>query len=389
MSFVNILSWAAWLIAATWLWKAIEAARGLPLIPNIAEPEYDVTPEGSPSLTVIVPARNEEADIARCLGSLLAQDYDNFRVVAVNDRSTDRTGELMEELAVERPEKLRVLHINELPPGWLGKTHAMAIAARDTVSDYLLFTDADVAFRSDALRRCLAQAVATGADHFVTLPTPEIKSPGEGMLLGFLQVLGLWITRPWRVADPSSMRDSVGIGAFCLLRSSAYRQIGGFEALRMEVLEDLNLARRIKALGLRQRAALSSGMVRVHWAAGAMGVVRVMTKNLFALFDFRAFLLLGCCAAVVLFFLLPIAGLFLPATLIPALIAIASIAWIYRLTGRLSGISPWYAALFPVSAALFIYTLLRSMLVTLWQGGVTWRGTFYSLTELRKGNSIN
>lgn len=120
-----------------------------------------------------------------------------------------------------------------------------------------------------------------------------------------------------------------------------------------------------------------------------MGVVRVMTKNLFALFDFRAFLLLGCCAAVVLFFLLPIAGLFLPATLIPALIAIASIAWIYRLTGRLSGISPWYAALFPVSAALFIYTLLRSMLVTLWQGGVTWRGTFYSLTELRKGNSIN
>src|SRR5690242_9087458 len=158
MNFEHVLSWLMWLIAATWLWKAIEAARGLPLIPNIAEPEYDATPEGSPSLTVIVPARNEEADIAHCLGSLLAQDYGNFRVVAVNDRSTDRTGELMEELAVERPEKLRVLHIKELPPGWLGKTHAMAIAARDTVSDYLLFTDADVVFRSDALRRCLAQA---------------------------------------------------------------------------------------------------------------------------------------------------------------------------------------------------------------------------------------
>jgi glycosyltransferase involved in cell wall biosynthesis len=389
MNFEHVLSWLAWLIAAAWLWKGIEAARGLPRITDIAESKYDTMPMGTPSLAVIVPARNEEADVTGCLRSLLDQDYGNLQIIAVNDRSTDRTGELMEELAVERPEKLRVLHIKELPPGWLGKTHAMAVAARDTVSQYLLFTDADVVFRSDTMRRCLVEAVATSADHFVTLPTPEIKSCGEGMLLGFLQVLGLWITRPWRVADPSSMRDSVGIGAFCLLRSPAYRQIGGFEALRMEVLEDLNLARRIKRMGLRQRAALSSGMVRVHWAAGAMGVVRVMTKNLFAFFDFRAFLLLGCCAAVALFFLLPIAGLFLPATLIPGLIAIASIAWIYRLTGRLSGISPWYATLFPLSVALFIYSLLRSMLVTLWQGGVTWRGTFYSLTELRKGNSIN
>lgn len=389
MNFADGVFWLMWLIALTWLWKAVEAARGLPRIPNIAEPQYDLTPEGLPSLTVIVPARNEEADVVRCLRSLLDQDYGNLQIIAVNDRSTDRTGELMEELTIERPEKLRVLHIKELPPGWLGKTHAMAIAARDIVSDYLLFTDADVVFRFDTLRRSLAQAVATSADHFVTLPTPKIKSHGEGMLLGFLQVLGLWITRPWRVEDPSSIRDSVGIGAFCLLRSSAYRKIGGFESLRMEVLEDLNLARRIKKMGLRQRAALSSGMVRIHWAEGAMGVVRVMTKNLFALFGFRVSLLLGCCAAVAIFVFLPVAGLFLPATLIPALIAIASIAWIYRLTGRLSEISPWYAALFPASAALFIYSLLRSMLVTLWQGGVTWRGTFYSLTELRKGNSAS
>src|SRR6185437_14505674 len=87
---------------------------------------------------------------------------------------------------------------------------AMAFAARHATSDYLLFTDADIFFRSDTLRRCLAQAVDTNADHFVILPTPIVKTRGEGILLGFLQVLGLWVTRPWRAADPRAMRDFVG-----------------------------------------------------------------------------------------------------------------------------------------------------------------------------------
>jgi hypothetical protein len=292
----------------------------------------------------------------------------------------------MEALAVEHPLKLRVLHITELPPGWLGKTHAMAVAARHAASesDYLLFTDADILFRSDALRRCLAQAVATNADHFVTLPTPTIKTAGEGMLLGFLQVLGLWITRPWRANDPSTPRDFVGIGAFCLLRTSTYQQVGGFEAFRIEILEDLNLARHIKQIGLRQRVAVSPGLVKVHWAPGAMGVVGVMIKNLFALFRFHVSLLLLACVWLTVFYLFPIAFLAWPATRIPAIITLAAIAWLYRITGRLSGISTWYAVFFPISSVLFIYGLLRSMLITLKQGGVTWRGTFYPLTELRK-----
>lgn len=380
---LHFLPYLAWLIAIAWVWKAVDAARGLPRIPNIALPEHDVLPDGNPSLTVIVPARNEAADIAACLQSLLQQDYANLQIIAVDDRSTDATGTIMEALAAEHPGKLQVLHVTDLPSGWLGKTHAMAFAAHHAASDYLLFTDGDILFRSDACRRCLAQAVASNADHFVTLPTPTIKSRGEGMLLGFLQVLGLWPTRPWRADDPGATRDFVGIGAFCLLRTSAYQQLGGFAAFRMEILEDLTLARRVKLMGMRQRVAVSPGLIKVHWAPGALGVVGVMTKNLFAVFRFHISFLLIACAWLTLFYLALIAFLGWSATRIPAIIALAAIVLLYRLAGRLSGISAWYVTLFPVSAVLFLYGLLRSMLITLTQGGVTWRGTFYPLAELR------
>jgi glycosyltransferase involved in cell wall biosynthesis len=385
---ITALKLLAWLIALAWLWKAITAARGLPRIPNLLDPQYNLAPDGNPTISVIVPARNESADIASTLESLLNQDYANLRIIAVNDRSIDTTGVIMNTLAAQNPTRLQVLHVNELPAGWLGKTHAMALAARHAIAihrpGYLLFTDADVIFHPEAIRRSLAHAVTTRADHFVTFPTPLIKTLGEGMLLGYLQVMGLWATRPWRAADSKSIRDSIGIGAFNLLRTPAYQQLGGFDALRMEILEDLTLARRVKLAGLRQRVAIAPGMVVVHWASGAMGVVNVMTKNLFAVFRFRTLLMLLSCLWFGIFCLGPVVFLALPVTRMPAILTLAAVALLYALSNRHSRISPWYALLFPAGAALFLYSVLRSAITILRAGGVTWRGTFYPLTELRK-----
>ena len=251
----------AWALALAWLWKAITAARGLPRIPNLLEPRFDIEPAGAPSIVVIVPARNEEQALPASLASLLAQDYTNLKIIAVDDRSTDSTGTIIDTLASQHPNRLRALHVKELPTGWLGKPHAMALAARHTIAvdqpDYLLFTDADVLFTPQAIRRSLAQAINTGADHFVTFPTPIVKTIGEGILLGYLGLMGLWATRPWKASDPKSIRDSIGIGAFNLLRTSAYQQLGGFDALRMEILEDLTLARRVKLAHLKQRVAVA------------------------------------------------------------------------------------------------------------------------------------
>jgi len=387
---MTALEATAWLIALAWLWKAATAARGMPTIPNLLEPEFDREPEGQPSLTVIVPARNEAAALPSSLRSLLAQDYANLKIIAVNDRSTDATGTILDVLASDHPAKLRVLHITELPQGWLGKTHAMALAARHAVAthrpDYLLFTDADVHFAPDALRRSLVSAVETSADHFVTFPTPEVKTAGEGMLLGYLGVMGLWATRPWKAADPQA-RDFVGIGAFNLLRTGAYEKLGGFDALRMEILEDLMLAQRVKRAALKQRVAMAPGMVTVHWAAGARGVVNVMTKNLFAVFRFRLSLALAACVGIALLCLGPFVFLASAATRLPALVALASIAMLYAVSRRSSLIAVRYCLLFPAAAVLFLWSVARSTATTLNDGGVTWRGTFYPLAELRRGIS--
>jgi GT2 family glycosyltransferase len=382
-----ILIVSAWLVALAWLTKLVEAARGLARVPNLLEREYDVSPAGNPSVTVIVPARNEAANVAACLESLIAQDYGELRILAVDDRSTDRTGAIMDALARVHNTRLEVLSVTHLPANWLGKTHAMAVAARTAIAahspDYLLFTDADIIFQPDAIRRSLVNAVATRADHFVVLPTTIVKTRGEGMILAYLQVMSLWAIRTWRVADPKSMRDAIGVGAFNLIRTPAYLQLGGFDATPMEILEDLALGRRVKRAGLRQRVATAPGMVCVHWAAGVEGIVTGMTKNLFAVFRFRPELLLAAAAWIVLFCIAPVGFLAFPGTRIPGLLTLVAVVGLYALSGRSSRISLFYAPTLPVGAVVVVYSMLRSMVITVVRGGVVWRGTFYSLTELR------
>jgi glycosyltransferase involved in cell wall biosynthesis len=377
---------AAWLIALAWLFRFIEATRGLPTVPNLLDPEHKLSPTGNPSLTVIVPARNEAASIAECLQSLINQDLEFLQILAVNDRSTDQTGAIMNWFAAADPTKLTVLHIAELPAGWLGKTHAMSVAAKQAIDDhapdYLLFTDGDIVFAPTILRRALAYTVKTNTDHLVTMPTTLAKSFGEAMLLSFMQVISNFGVRLWRVSDPRA-RDTIGVGAFNLIRTSAYTQLGGFDAIPMEIVEDMAIAQRIKRAGFRQCAAFAPGAVAVHWAAGILGILNGLTKNIFAVFRFRLERLLGAALGLLLFCVAPVCFLVFAATRIPALLALGAVGGLYSLSSRTSRISPWHAVVFPIAAILVVYSMLRSMVVTVAHGGVTWRGTFYPLADLR------
>jgi len=400
---------AGTILALAWFSRIVDAALGMPSVANISTAEWDrnpVAPARNPRVSIIVPARNEEEDIEQCLTSLLALDYENYEVIAVDDRSSDRTGEIMESVSrnphpfdslragslaksarrvVGHP-TVRVIHHRDLPSGWLGKTHAMWTAANQADGDWLLFTDADVLFKPDSLRRALAYAEAQSADHVVLFPQMIMKTPGEHMMIAFFQTMFVFGHRPWKVADPKS-RDHMGVGAFNLIRRSAYEAVGTYRALRMEVLDDMKLGKVVKNAGFAQRNVFGGDLISLRWARGAGGVVNNLTKNFFAVLSFQWPRTLVAAFGLAFLNLMPFAGIGLVHgwERLPYAIALASMFAIYVGMSWRSGVPAYYFLLHPVSTAMFVYTLLRSMAHTLWNDGIVWRGTKYPLEELRKG----
>jgi glycosyltransferase involved in cell wall biosynthesis len=379
---------AGTILALAWFSRIVDAAIGMPSVADISTPEWDREPASNPRVSIIVPARNEEEDIEASLRTLLALDYDSYEVIAVNDRSTDRTGEILERVARETAvhSRLRVIHHRELPAGWLGKTHAMWTAATQATGDWLLFTDADVLFKPDSVRRALAYAEAERADHVVVFPQMIMKRPGEYMMIAFFQTMFVFGHRPWKVADPKT-KDHMGVGAFNLIRRSVYEAVGTYEALRMEVLDDMKLGKVVKNAGFAQRNVFGADLISIRWARGAKGVVENLTKNFFAVLSFQWWRTLISAFGLAFLNLMPFLGVCLAHgwERVPYAIALLSMFLIYVGMSWRSRVPAYYFALHPVSTALFVYTLLRSMFHTLRNDGIVWRGTKYPLEELRKG----
>jgi cellulose synthase/poly-beta-1,6-N-acetylglucosamine synthase-like glycosyltransferase len=339
-------------------------------------------------VSIIVPACNEAENIGPALNTLLHLDYDNYEIVFVNDRSSDSTGEIADAIAAsaEARGRLKVIHVDTLPSGWLGKAHAMWTAGLQSNGDWLLFTDADVHFKPDALRRAIAYAEAEPADHMVLFPRMIMQSAGEKMMIAFFQTLFVFGHRPWKVADPNT-KDHMGVGAFNLIRRRVYEEIGTYKALRFEVLDDMKLGKVVKNAGHAQRNAFGDDLISIRWAHGAMGVVRNLTKNFFAIMSFQWPRAVGSCFMLAFLNLMPFLGVWLAHgwARVPYGLALLSMFSIYVGMSFHSSVPPYYFLLHPVSTVLFVYTMLRSMIVTLWRGGVVWRGTKYELEELKRG----
>lgn len=381
-----------WGVALLWAVRTSAWARGMSRLPDLLAMPPRV-PRGP--LSVVVPTRNEEKYVGAGLSSLLRSQGVDLEVIAVDDRSEDRTGAIMEELRQEQRAsgvRYRAEHVRELPPGWLGKPHAMARGAAVAAGEWLLFTDADVVFAEDALARALAYIERDGGDHLLVVPTVVAKSAGERMMLPFLHVLSIWGPRLWRVADARS-RDAVGVGAFNLVRRSTYEAVGGWERLRMEVLEDVSMGVVIKQGGFHSRVVTGRDLVRIRWAHGTRGVVTNLGKNVFSAFRFRISLIVAGTAAIAVMCLLPFAGIVIGSVrdrtwLWPSMVSLAALTtlyWRYQLFADAGGvITMLWVPTFPIATGVFIYAMARSTLLTLARGGVEWRGTFYSLRELRE-----
>lgn len=385
--------WVYWFsgvaLALLWFIAVFRAVIHRPAMADITRSEWmPPDPAVLPSLAIVVPARNEEADLPEAMRSLLDLHYPRYQIVAVNDRSTDNTGQIMETFAAKAPPgKLQLIHVRELPPRWLGKTHAMWLAAQTSDSEWILFTDADCVFHPDSLARALHYATKQNLDHLVLFPTGHLKTWGEQIMISLPHIMSHFVFRYWKIRDPNA-RDYIGVGAFNLVKRQAYQTVGTFEKLRLEVVDDLMLGRAIKKADLRQDVVIGPDLVRLRWAAGAAGVIANLEKNLFAFMGYRLSLVLATCVALFAVAIWPFAGLFLAPgwSRLSFALAVGIIAFAYYHTSRYTKIQPLFFLACPVSALLFIFATVRSAFVAMRDSAITWRGTKYPLEELRKGS---
>lgn len=396
----------SWMVSAGWLWATWSLFSGLRRIESLDEvlPAADA---GCPSLSVIVPACNEAATIEPALRSLLALDYPSLGLIVVDDRSTDETGRIVERLAVEDA-RLRVVHVTELPAGWLGKNHALHVGSQAAAGDWLLFTDADVVYRPGALRRVMAWAARTGSDHVVAMPRIIMRGFWERLFVPYFMVIFDYRFQPWKVADPRSSAY-MGVGAFNLVRAGVYRQIGGHAALPLEVADDMKLGKLLKAHGARSAVVHAFDWISVRWVIGLRGIVEGLTKNMFAGVEFRLGMVVATIVALLAAHVYPIFGLFAGGAMTVAcgltLACMAGAAAVVTPpeagdgsgdTAARTGLPPvlsrftktvrqgaWGLA-FPLAALVFLYIMVRSTWLT-YRRGVFWRGTLYKLEELRRG----
>ena len=372
------------LIAFLWIVQGIRAGFGMARLPWLS----DVAPMISgdaPFVSIIFAARDEAEKLPAALETLLAQDYPRFEIVAVNDRSTDQTSAILHEF--ERSSRnLTVTDISALPPGWLGKPHALVAGSEKSHGDWLVFTDADVHFAPDVLSRAVALAAERSWDHLTLLTSVEMRGFWETAAISYFGLGFVFGNEPWLASNPRSARY-VGVGAFQMVRRAAYQKCGGHSRLRMDVIEDMKLGKLIKMAGLRSGVAVAQDMVRVRWHSGVRNVIRGVTKNMFAAVHYNPLFAVAAMLLSVTMSILPFFGLAFASGWARVFAGIAAGAAVLIHAGMIwsTSASPLYGFTHPLGALLFCWMIGRSAIATLWRGGVVWRDTFYPLEELRKG----
>ncbi len=335
--------------------------------------------EHFPRLSVLVPARNEEANIEACVSSLLAQDYPDYEVIVLDDHSTDRTPDILARLKRSHP-RLRVLTGEPLPPGWMGKHWACHQLAQAADGDLLLFTDADTRHAPDSLRASVSALLAERADLLTAFPREEIVTWGEKLIVPFIG-LGIFCFLPIGLIRRFRWSAvSVTIGQFMLFRRAAYEAIGGYEAVRDQCVDDVRLGQRIIEGGYAWTLLDGAEHVACRMYRGFFDAVDGFSKNLFSVFDYRILPYLATFFIVGLAFLEPplaLLSLWLgyPLTSFPPELAALSVfisLTLWLIAFRRFRFPAWLALFYPVITFLFILVALRSFVQAL-RGTATWK----------------
>ena len=379
LSIVGSLVGIAILLRSLWNYLRLPVLSRIPVNAHIRLPK----------LSVIITARNEETGFEQALSSLVATDYPSIEFIVINDRSTDGTGAILDRMASHFPQ-ITPIHIASLPEGWLGKTHALHRGSQKASGDWLLFTDADIHFHQDALKRALTWAVSQELDHFTLIP--KMKA-GDWLSQTAIASFLLAAMAGFRIGRNGVLEGSsyAGVGAFNLVRASVFQTSLGFEWLRMEVIDDIGLGLLMKQENSRSGIGLAPNMLALTWYPSFSAMLKGFEKNAYAaLGHYRWWIALLKIAIIFWLFASPWLALIEDATFARALgsgVLISGAIGAVMIHKRV-GLPMIYALFHPLGILLMFVLGLNSMIRTHCQRGIRWRDTFYDLTTLRKHQRV-
>ncbi|MEH7299905.1 glycosyltransferase [Neobacillus drentensis] len=364
-----------------WIVFLIDALIGFRQVDSL---EKEEGLETGPMLSVIVAARNEEKQIKASILSQLQQTYRNVEWILVDDRSTDETGKLLDELMKEDP-RVKVIHVKELPEGWLGKNHALYKGTLQASGKWLLFTDADVKYEKEAFAKALHYAERHQLDHLTAAPNLHANHFWLKTFVAFFLFGFSYFKRPWMANNPKS-KIGTGIGAFNLVSKEAYESFGTHERLKMRPDDDLQLGMKMKKAGYQQRIVTALRLIEVEWYGSLKEAFIGLEKNTFAGLNYQVRMVFFSIFGVFVTNVLPFLTIF-SANKTVAFLSLGNIVTsgiLYVLIiKRMTVFSPVLFLVFPITALLFIYSIIRASLLTFKRGGIVWRGTTYRLSELK------
>jgi len=371
-----------------WLWMfvgTLRVVRSVPLLVRSVSPP----PQTWPKLSIVIPACNEAASLESALCSILEQDYPDLEIILIDDRSTDGTATIVDRMA-QSDRRIFAIHVEQLPEGWLGKVHALALGAGKASGSWLLFTDADVHMAPGALRSAMAYALHHAIDHLAAVPD---LWPSSLLVDAILALFGRTFTvamRLWAVADPKS--DAfIGIGAFNLVRREALQRTAGFSWLRLEVGDDAGLGMMLKESGARSWVVSAQSLLGLHWYRTLREMAHGAEKAYATAARCSPARMLILCIVLVAMEWAPLVAL--ASWRIPGLLW-SGLAMLAAATGSSMILACWSrrrllpALFFPLAAIIAAGIMLRSGWLGYRRGGIVWRGTLYPKDQLQAGRRL-
>lgn len=383
LAFVYLL----WFLVFVWVVSVLLTLYVLYRQKSLTPPDdMSFKPDDAPLVSILVPARNEEHRVlVESVRSILAQDYPRFEVIAVDDRSSDATYSILKSLA-KADARLRVIGGKELPSDWLGKPYAMHQALNHAQGEWILATDADMIFDEAVLRTAVATASIQHTDAITLIPHFEAGSFWERVMIPAWAWVMLMFTVSYRVSNPKT-QAALGIGGFFLMRRTVLERVGGYEALKDEVLEDVRLAEMIKRSGGSLLAEYAPGLLRTRMYRTFGEMWESCTKSWFAGMKFSLAFALLCVSWMYLMAVVPYLAAVTSVVMITAgsdselwsIFVPAVLSWLLQVIAVMminfrSGVTPAYALTAPLGLGLLYAMLLDSSLRITLGKGVRWKG---------------